>query len=372
MLKKTPLNEVHKELKARMIDFGGWEMPVQYSNVIEEHQAVRNAAGLFDVSHMGEINISGPKAEDFLQYIITNDIKKLAVGRILYTVMCYENGGIVDDFLVHKVADDRYMLCVNASNTYKDFQWLLENQIYGTQVINVSSDTAQLALQGPAAEKILQQVVAMDLSDLQHYHFRTEKAKRVEVLIARTGYTGEDGFEIYFKEDYAEYLFRNILEAGKKNGIMPIGLAARDILRLEMGYALYGQEIDRNHNPLEANLGWIVKFDKGNFIGKEALIKIKKKGLKRKLVGFELVDRGIPRAGYKIFKNSKEIGEVVSGTFSPSLKEAIGTGYIAIEHSNVNEEVEISIHGKNRKGKVVKTPFYRSQKSAGRSQEKNS
>ncbi len=358
MLKKTPLNEVHKELKARMIDFGGWEMPVQYSSVIEEHQAVRNAAGLFDVSHMGEIEILGPRAEDFLQFIITNDIKKLTVGRILYTVMCYENGGIVDDLLVHKVADDHYMLCVNTSNTYKDFQWFLKHQIDGTRVLNTSSDTAQLALQGPASEKILQQIVDMDLSDLQHFHFRTGKAGRVEVLIARTGYTGEDGFEIYFKEDCAQYLFRNILEAGKKNGIMPVGLGARDTLRLEMGYALYGQEIDQIYNPLEANLEWIVKFDKGDFIGKEALIEIKKKGLKRKLVGFELIDRGIPRTGYKIFKNSKEIGEVVSGTFSPSLKEAIGTGYIAIEHSNVNEEIEINIHEKNRKGKVVKTPFY--------------
>ncbi len=342
-----------------MIDFGGWEMPVQYSSVIEEHQAVRNAAGLFDVSHMGEIDISGPTAEEFLQYIITNDIKKLTVGRILYTVMCYENGGIVDDFLVHKVADDRFMLCVNASNTYNDFQWLLEKQIHGTKVINASNDTAQLALQGPAAEIILQKITDMDLSSLQHYHFRTGKAASVEVLIARTGYTGEDGFEIYFKEDCAEYLFRNILEAGKKNGIIPVGLAARDTLRLEMGYALYGQEIDRNHNPLEANLGWIVKFDKGDFIGKETLTKIKKKGLKRKLVGFELIDRGIPRSGYKIFKNNKEIGEVVSGTFSPSLKEAIGTGYITTEDSNVNEEIEINIHGKNRKGKVVKTPFYK-------------
>ncbi len=355
-----------------MVDFGGWEMPIQYSSVIEEHQAVRKAAGLFDVSHMGEIDIFGRRAEEFLQHVITNDIKKLTVGRILYTVMCYENGGIIDDFLVHKVADDRYMLCVNASNTQKDFQWLLENQITGTQVINTSSDTAQLALQGPATEKILQQIVDIDLSVLQNYNFKTGKAKRVEVLVARTGYTGEDGFEIYFKEDCAQYLFRNILDAGKKNGIMPVGLGARDTLRLEMGYALYGKEIDGNHNPLEANLGWIVKFDKGDFIGKEALIKIKKKGLNRKLVGFELVDRGIPRTGYKIFKNSKEIGEVVSGTFSPSLKESIGTGYIAIEHSNVNEEIEINIHGKNRKGKIVKTPFYRGQKSSVRSQKKNS
>ena len=349
-------------------------MPVQYSSVIEEHQAVRNTAGLFDVSHMGEINISGPRAEEFLQHMITNDIKKLTAGRILYTVMCYEDGGIADDLLVHKKSDDNYMLFVNASNTQKDFQWFLENQIYGTQIINASSNTTQLALQGPAAEKILQQIVDIDLSTLQHYHFRTGKAARVDALIARTGYTGEDGFEIYFKSDCAEYLFRNILEAGKKNGIIPVGLGARDILRLEMGYALYGHEIDRNSNPLEANLGWIVKFDKGDFIGKEALIKIKKKGLKRKLVGFELIDRGIPRAGYTIFKNNKKTGEVVSGTFSPTMKKAIGTGYIAIEHSNVNGEIEINIHGKNRKGKIVKTPFYRGQNSGVGAQgsEKNS
>lgn len=344
-----------------MVDFGGWEMPVQYTGVIEEHLAVRNSAGLFDVSHMGEIDIKGPRAAEFLQYIITNDITKLSVSQILYTVMCYEDGGIVDDLLVHKIADDDYMLCVNASNTDKDYQWILRNQMNGVQIENVSDNTAQLALQGPAAEKILQQIVSIDLAGLKYYHFRNGEALQVEALISRTGYTGENGFEIYIKPRQAEYLFRNILEIGAKDGIMPVGLGARDTLRLEMGYSLYGHEIDQNHNPLEANLGWIVKFDKGDFIGREALIKKKKAGLKRKLVGLELIERGIPRAGYKIFKNGEGRGEVVSGTFSPSLKKAIGTGYVAIEYAGIGEEIAIDIRGKKVKGRVVKTPFYKSQ-----------
>ena len=362
MLKKTPLNDFHKVLNAKMINFGGWEMPLLYNSVIEEHHAVRKTAGLFDVSHMGEINISGPKAKEFLQHVITNDIEKLSEGKILYTVMCYQDGGIVDDLLVHKVAEDFFMLCVNANNTLSDFQWLSENQITGTRVINASAENSQLALQGPTAEEILQNIADIDLKEIEYYHFRTGKTAQVETLIARTGYTGEDGFEIYCKPDSAEHLFRNILEAGKKNGIMPVGLGARDTLRLEMGYALYGHEIDRNCNPLEANLAWIVKFDKGDFIGKEALIKLKESGLNRKLVGFEMIDRGIPRAGYKIFKNSNETGEVVSGTFSPSLKKAIATGYVAVEHANIGEEIEINIHEKKRRGKIVKTPFYRHKK----------
>ena len=339
-------------------------MPVQYSGVIEEHNAVRNTAGLFDVSHMGEIEIKGPKADKFLQSLVTNDITKLVDGKILYTVMCYENGGIVDDLLVHKKADNHYMLCVNASNIDKDYQWILKHQIDGAEVQNVSDETAQLALQGPSAQKILQQIADTDLADLKKFNFKNELLANVKVLIARTGYTGEDGFEIYFKSQDAEFLFRKILEIGKQDGIMPVGLGARDTLRLEMGYSLYDHEIDQNHNPLEANLGWAIKLDKGDFIGKQALIKIKEEGLKRKLVGFELIERGIPRAKYKLFKNNKETGEVVSGTFSPSLKKAIGTGYVASEYSEIGEKIEIDIRGKKVKGKVVKTPFYKKQNLA--------
>ncbi len=362
MLKKTPLNSIHKELKARMVDFGGWEMPVQYSGVIQEHNAVRNTAGIFDVSHMGEIEVKGKEAYNFLQYLVTNDLKALSNGQIIYTVMCYENGGIVDDLLVHQLADNHYMLCVNASNTEKDYQWIFKNACDGVEIESVSEDTAQLALQGPAAEKILQQVVDFNLADLKAFHFRRGKVGNVDSLVARTGYTGEDGFEIYFKPNFAELLFKKIVEIGKKDGIMPIGLAARDTLRLEMGYSLYGHEIDENHNPLEAKLGWQVKFDKGDFIGKQALVECKKNGLKRKLVGIELLERGIPREGYKIFKNSVETGEMVSGTFSPSLKKAIGTGYVQRENADVGSEIEIDIRGKKVKGKVVNTPFYRRKK----------
>lgn len=336
-------------------------MPVQYTSVIKEHLAVRNSAGLFDVSHMGEIDIKGLRATEFLQYLITNDITKLSNSQILYTVMCYEDGGIVDDLLVHKISDDYYMLCVNASNIDKDYQWISKNQMDSVEIENISDNTSQLALQGPAAEKILQQIVNIDLAGIKYYHFRIGEVLQVETLISRTGYTGEDGFEIYFRPQHAEYLFRKILELGKKDGIMPVGLGARDTLRLEMGYSLYGHEIGQNYNPLEANLGWIVKFDKGDFAGREALIKQKKEGLKRKLAGFELIERGIPRTGYKIFKNGEERGEVVSGTFSPSLKKAIGTGYVAIEYAGIGEEIEIDIRGKKIKGRVVKTPFYKGQ-----------
>lgn len=359
MLKNTPLNSVHKELKAKMVDFNGWEMPIQYSGLIKEHEAVRNAAGLFDVSHMGEIEIKGPKAYDFLQYLITNDLKKLGDGKILYTVMCYVDGGVVDDLLVYRIAENSYMLCINASNVDKDYQWILEHQIDNVEIRNVSTKTAQLAIQGPDSEKILQQIVNIDLNNLKYYHFKTGKVSHFKALIARTGYTGEDGFEIFLEPKDAEYLFRMILEIGEKHAILPAGLGARDTLRLEMGYSLYGHEIDQNHNPLEAKLEWLVKFDKGNFIGKQTLTKLKEEGLKRQLAGFELQERGIPRAGYKVLKNNDETGEVVSGTYSPSLKKGIGTAYVASEHANIGEEIEIEIRGKKVIGKLVNTPFYK-------------
>ena len=359
MLKKTSINSIHKELKAKMIDFNGWEMPVQYTSLIEEHNAVRNTAGLFDVSHMGEIEIKGPKAFDFLQYLVTNDLTPLREGDILYSVLCYQDGGIVDDLLVYKIHDNHYMLCVNASNTDKDYQWILKHKIDGAEVTNISDETAQIAIQGPEAEKILHQIVDIDLGNLGYYHFRSGKVSGIQSLIGRTGYTGEDGFEIYFKPQNPDYLFRKILETGKKNGIRPAGLGARDTLRLEMGYSLYGHEIDRYHNPLEAKLGWQVKFDKGDFIGRQALRKQKGDSLKRKLIGFELKKRGIPRAGYKIFKDNQQTGEVVSGTFSPSLKKGIGTGYVFTEFADIGGEIEIEIRGKKFKSNIVNPPFYK-------------
>lgn len=363
MLKRTPLNSTHKELKARMVDFGGWDMPVQYRGIIEEHQAVRNKAGLFDVSHMGEISIRGKNAELFLQYLMTNDVAQLSSGGILYTLMCHEDGGIVDDLLVHKYEKDHYMLCVNASNTQKDFEWMLENQFKSTEILNVSPTISQLAIQGPDSEKILQRIIDdADLSKLKYYRFVTGKFSRLEIMVARTGYTGEDGFEIYFDSGIAESVFRKILEAGEKDGIMPIGLGARDTLRLEMGFSLYGHEIDENHNPYEANLGRFVKLDKEEFIGQEALLKIKENGIKRKLVAFEVTERGIPRAGYEIFAEGKKTGEVASGTFSPTLKKSIGTGYVAIKHAGIDEGIEIDIRRKKVKAKIVKPPFYKRKK----------
>jgi aminomethyltransferase len=359
-LKKTPLFETHQALNAKIIDFGGWGMPVQYTSVLEEHRAVRNTAGLFDVSHMGEIEVKGKEALSLLQSLATNDVSKIPDFGAQYTVMCYPNGGAVDDLLIYRFSQDHYLLCVNASNIEKDFQWIKENNKTSAKVTDISAQTAQLAIQGPRSESILQKLTDMDLSSILYYHFLPGKVCGIDSLIARTGYTGEDGFEIFLPEKKAADLWRALSEAGKEDGLLPIGLGARDTLRLEMGYPLYGHELDSEHGPLCAGLGWIVKMDKKDFIGRAALLKQKEQGLEERLIGFEIPGRGIPRAEYPVLKKGEAIGKVTSGSFSPSLNKGIGMGYVKTGSADLGEELEIGIRSNPVPCKVVKPPFCKS------------
>lgn len=340
-------------------------MPVQYSSVLEEHRAVRNAAGLFDVSHMGEIEVKGRDALALLQSLATNDVSKIPDSGAQYTVMCYPNGGTVDDLLIYRHSQDHYLLCVNASNIEKDFQWILENNKTPAEVTDLSPQTAQLAIQGPRSEFVMQKLTETDLSSIRYYHFQRGKIHGIESIIARTGYTGEDGFEIFLPAGKAADLWREISEAGKEEGLLPVGLGARDTLRLEMGYPLYGHELDQDHGPLCAGLGWIVKMDKesnfsGNFIGRDALLRQKEQGPGERLIGFEIPGRGIPRAEYPILKNGEVIGKVTSGSFSPSLNKGIGMGYVRTEYAAPGGELEIGIRSNTAPCVVVKTPFCKS------------
>src|SRR3954454_22314045 len=302
-LRATPLNSVHRALGARMVDFGGWDMPVQYSGIIDEHNAVRNAAGLFDVSHMGEIEIRGPEAAKLTDYVTTNAVAKLKLGQAHYSGLLYEHGGFVDDILVHKVADDHYFLCVNAGNQDKDYEHIVAQNKFDAAVENNGAKYAQIAIQGPKAKSTLQKLTPVDLSAIKYYWFADGEIDGTQARIAHTGYTGEDGFEIYVPPGEAARMWQLVLDAGAEFGIKPCGLGARNTLRLEAKMALYGHEIDASISPLEADLGWIVKFDKGDFIGREALLKQNEQGLRRKLVGFEMSARGIGRDGYEVFLN---------------------------------------------------------------------
>ncbi|WP_163183262.1 glycine cleavage system aminomethyltransferase GcvT [Neobacillus sedimentimangrovi] len=364
-LKRTPLFELYKEYGGKTIDFGGWELPVQFSSIKEEHEAVRTKAGLFDVSHMGEIEVKGSDSLPYLQKMMTNDISKIKNGGAQYTAMCYENGGTVDDLLVYKIEDNHYLLVVNASNIEKDYKWL-EKHIEGDVTLeNLSEKTAQLALQGPLAEKVLQKLAGeQDLSQIGFFKFQQDVVfAGKKVLISRTGYTGEDGFEIYCDAKDAQELWRAILEAGKEEGVVPCGLGARDTLRFEANLALYGQELTPEISPLEAGIGFAVKLNKeADFIGKEALKQQKEKGLTRKIVGIEMIDRGIPRHGYQVFKGETQIGEVTTGTQSPTLKKNVGLALISAEYTGIDSEVEVEIRGKRLKAKVVPTPFYKREK----------
>lgn len=358
-MKTTPLYEKHLELKGKIIDFGGWDLPVEYTGILPEHEAVRTKAGLFDVSHMGEITVKGKEAEKFLQMIVTNDVSVLTDRQIAYTTMCYPDGGVVDDLLVYKNSNEDYLLVVNASNTDKDFEWI-ESHIFGNvEVKNVSSYYAQLALQGPQAQTILQKLVKDELNDMEFYHFKESMdVGGIKTLVSRTGYTGEDGFELYFPAEDGPKMWDMLLEAGNDEGIVPAGLGARDTLRFEAGLPLYGQEIDKDITPLEAGLGFCVKLTKNDFIGKEALAKQKSEGLKRKSVGFEMVDRGIPRSHYDVYADGKKIGYVTTGSFSPTLKKNIGLALIEADYAKIGTEIEISIRGKNLKAQIIKKPFY--------------
>jgi len=356
-LRRTPLFPVHVKAGAKMVPFGGWEMPVQYVGIIEEHRAVRRAEGLFDISHMGEFEVAGPQALRLLQRLTTNDAATLAVGQVQYSLLCYPDGGIVDDLTVYRLAEDRFMLTVNAANIDKDWAWVCE---HGGEARwrNISAETALLAVQGPKAEECVQRLADRDLSGIRYYRFAEGRVAGAPALLSRTGYTGEDGFELYVAAADAEQLWSALLEAGEPDGIMPVGLGARDTLRLEMRYALYGNDIDQTANPLEAGLGWVVKLAKGDFIGRSAIEKVKAEGVRRKLVGFEMVDRAVPRHGYKIFKDGREVGVVTSGSYGPAVDKYIGLGYVAAEFAQEGTEIDVEVRGTPRRARIIPTPFY--------------
>ncbi|PLT29174.1 glycine cleavage system aminomethyltransferase GcvT [Peribacillus deserti] len=361
-LKRTPLYEVYAEYGAKTIDFGGWDLPVQFSSIKEEHEAVRTKAGLFDVSHMGEIEVKGPESLAFLQKMMTNDVSKLKDGGAQYTAMCYENGGTVDDLIVYKKADDDYLLVVNAANIQKDYEWLNENLTEKCELNNISSNIAQLALQGPKAEKVLQKLAPKhNLHEIGFFKFKENvELNGVPALVSRTGYTGEDGFEIYCSSNDAVELWKEILTAGKEEGVLPIGLGARDTLRFEANLALYGQELSADITPIEAGIGFAVNINKTeDFIGKSVLKDQKENGAPRKLAGIEMIDRGIPRHGYPVYAGSELIGEVTTGTQSPTLKKNVGLALVKKEFAELGTEVEVEIRSKHLKAKVVPTPFYK-------------
>ncbi len=357
-MKNTALTQKHIELGAKMVPFAGYNMPVQYEGVNKEHETVRNGVGVFDVSHMGEFLLKGEKALDLIQKVTSNDASKLYDGRAQYSCLPNETGGIVDDLLVYKIKDNEYLLVVNASNIEKDWNWISKHNTFGVDMQNVSDTLSLLAVQGPKATETLQKLTDVNLSDVKYYHFtKGEFAGVDDVILSATGYTGAGGFELYIPNDVAEQVWDAVFKAGEEFGIKPIGLAARDTLRLEMGFCLYGNDIDDTTSPIEAGLGWITKFTK-DFINAENLKKQKEQGVSRKLVGFELLERGIPRHGYKIVNESgEEIGEVTSGTMAPTLKKPIGMGYVKTEYAQEGTTIYIQIRNKNIPAKVVKFPF---------------
>ena len=342
-----------------MVDFGGWDMPVQYTGIIDEHNTVRRAVGLFDVSHMGEIEIRGPQGLDLVNYVSTNNAAKLKAGQIQYSGLLYEHGGFVDDILVHKVADDNFFLCVNASNQYKDYEHIAAHNRWNCTVENAGPRFAQLAIQGPRALETARKLTPVDLASMRYYWFADGEFAGVPARIARTGYTGEDGFEVYVAPDHAGRVWSDITDAGREFGIKPCGLGARNTLRLETKMALYGHEIDATITPLEADLAWIVKFDKGDFLGKAALLKQQQAGLKRKLVGFEMTGRGIGRDGYEVYLNGAPAGWVTSGGPAPALNKNIGLCYLPIDKAETGRNIQIMIRNQLVDAVTVPTPFYK-------------
>ena len=334
-------------------------MPVQYSGIIEEHNAVRNAVGLFDVSHMGEIEIKGPEAAKLTEYVTTNNVSKLKIGQAHYSGLLYDHGGFVDDILVHKVADDHYFLCVNASNQDKDFEHICAQNRFDVQVENAGDRYAQLAIQGPKAQATLQKLTAVDLGAIRYYWFTDGEVAGTPARIAHTGYTGEAGFEIYIPPTESERIWKLVLEAGAEFGIKPCGLGARNTLRLEAKMALYGHEIDASISPLEADLGWIVKLEKGDFVGRGALVRQKESGIRRKLAGFEMCGRGIGRDGYEVYLDGAPAGWVTSGSPSPTLNKNIGLCYLPTEHAVPGKSIQIMIRNQPVDAVTVETPFYK-------------
>jgi aminomethyltransferase len=360
-LKRTVLFDSYAEYGGKTIDFGGWELPVQFSSIKAEHEAVRTKAGLFDVSHMGEVLVSGEGALPYLQMMVTNDVSKLKDGQAQYTAMCYEDGGTVDDLLIYKRGENNYLLVVNASNIDKDLEWMNKHITDNVTIENASSSYALLALQGPVAEEVLQKLTDEPLADIKFFRFKENvDISGHEVLVSRTGYTGEDGFEIYGSPEEIVALWSVILKAGESEGVVPAGLGARDTLRFEAGLPLYGQELSKDISPLETGLGFVVKVNKEeDFFGKEALTSQKENGVPRKLVGIEMIDKGIPRTGYKVFLGDEQIGEVTTGTQSPTLKKNIGFALLNSEHTAEGTEVEVEIRNKRLRAVIIATPFYK-------------
>lgn len=358
-LKKTAFYDIHKKLGAKLVDFAGFEMPVQYEGIVKEHMAVRESVGVFDVSHMGEVEISGEGAFDFVQNLTTNDVSKLNPGDVQYSAMCYENGGIVDDLLVYNMGD-KFMLVINASNIEKDLAWMSKNNPYNAVINNVSDATSLLAVQGKNSLPLIQKICDKDVSEMKYYTFTTGKIAGVDAIISRTGYTGEKiCFELYFssEKETSEKVWNAIFEAGEEYGVKPAGLGARDTLRLEYAFRLYGNDMDENANTIESGLGWITKLGKGNFIGSKAIQSIKENGINRKLVGFVMEDRVPARHGYEVFKNGEKIGFVTSGSPSPVLKKNIGLAYVSKGNESIGDQIEIDIRGRKVSATIVNTPF---------------
>ena len=361
MAQRTPLYDVHVRAGARIVDFAGWLMPVQYAGILAEHAAVRERVGLFDVSHMGEVVFRGPKAFEAVQRLFTNDLARCADGQAQYGCLCREAGGIVDDVVVYRRAADDFLVCVNAANRQKDYEWL-QGHAFGADVANESDAWAQLALQGPRAAEVLQKLTSVRLSSVGTYRFTKSDVAGVPCLVARTGYTGEDGFELFSASEQGPKLWDALVEAGHAEGIQPCGLGARDSLRLEMAYRLYGSDMDDTTTPLEAGLSWVVKLDKGDFVGRQALQKQKEAGLSKKLVGFTLTEPGIPRHGHAVLQDGKPVGTVTSGTKSPSLGTSVGLAYVPPGLAAEGSTFAVDIRGRAAAAKVVKTPFYAKKK----------
>jgi aminomethyltransferase len=359
-LKRTPLFELHVKAGARMVPFGGWEMPVQYTSIIEEHRTVRSAVGLFDVSHMGEFEVEGPQALAAVQHLTTNDAAALEPGQVQYSLLCYPDGGIVDDLTLYRLGPERYMMTVNAANIDKDWAWVTgqSGRFRGAHWRNVSAQTALIAVQGPRAEALVGRLADRDLTTVGYYRFVAGAVAGVSALISRTGYTGEDGFELYVGAPGAEPLWQALLDAGRDTGARPIGLGARDTLRLEMRYALYGNDIDETTNPLEAGLGWVVKPAKGDFLGREAIERVRAEGLRRRLVGLEMADRSIARHGYPVMKGDRRVGVVTSGSYGPAVDKSIALAYVETALAAPGTELGVEIRAQVRPARVVRTPFH--------------
>lgn len=358
-LQKTPLNAVHRELGARMVEFAGWDMPVQYRGTLQEHRTVRSSVGIFDVSHMGQIEITGPDALSVVQTLTCNDVSQISDGQAQYSAFLYPEGTFVDDIVLYRISATHIFICVNAANKDKDVQWVLQQANGNVEIQDNSNNYAQLAVQGPEAEKVLQSLTTVDLSSMKYYCFTQSIIEGFDTLISRTGYTGESGFELYLPPEAAIPIWQRVMQVGRSVEIEPAGLAARNTLRLEVRYPLYGNDINDKTTPLEAGLGWIVKLNKGDFIGRTSLLQQKKAGVTRRLVGFQMLDRGIARDHYPVLVDGFPVGEVASGSFAPSLKRNIGLVYLPVQYAQTGHIIQVEVRGKLLRAQVVKTPFYR-------------